>query len=124
MLGFDEEFHKYFNVARELDWKGLDLWVYGGIVSGWHTNDIDATIIGPLGSHGEVLMNSGPWDIYYQDKWPNWIPGDFPINQKVQRANGKWVYYKLPTKKINWRQKHGYIYQPAIQLIKNGVIQL
>jgi len=124
MLGFDSEFHKYFNVARELDWKGLDLWVYGGIVSGWHTDDIDATIIGPLGSHGEVLMNSGPWDICYQDKWPNWIPGDFPINQKVQRTNGEWVYYKLPTKKINWRQKNGYIYQPAIQLIKNGVIQL
>jgi hypothetical protein len=124
MLGFDQEFHKYFNVARELDWTGLDLWVYGGIVSGWRTDDIDATIIGPVGLHGALLKASGPWDICYQAEWPNWSPGDPQIKQRVQRTDGTWVYYKLPTPKINWRQKHGYIYKPAIQLIKNGVIQL
>ena len=124
MIGFDQEFHKYFNVARELDWKGLDLWVYGGIVNGWPTKDIDATIIGEVGLHGALLEASGPWDICYQAQWPNWSLGDPELQQLVQRTDGEWLHYKIPTAKMNWRQKNGYIYQPAVQIIKNGVIQL
>ena len=124
MLGFDKEFIEHFNKIRGLDWKGLDLWIFGGIVSNWETKDIDTLIIGESIPEGflSIITDLGPWDICYTND-PNsiWYPGDPPIKFKAYTVRDKWIYYNLPSKKQKLRFKYGVQYGKPIQLIKNGV---
>ena len=126
MLGFDKEFLEYFDKIRGLDWTGLDLWVFGGIVSHWNTKDIDSIIIGDKMPEGflKSIINLGPWDISYtKDTSILWKPGDQPVKVKVLTPQDKWIYYKIPTRKHRMRLKYGVQYGKPIQLINNGVIQ-
>jgi len=127
MLGFDKEFLEYFDKIRGLDWTGLDLWVFGGIVSNWETEDIDSIIIGDRITEGflKSIADLGPWDISYTNEMVKpWFPGDQPVKVKVLTPQNKWIYYKIPTRKHKLRLKHGVQYGKPIQLIRNGIVQL
>ena len=127
MKGFDIEFITYFNRIRGLDWTGLDLWVFGGIVSGWDTKDIDTLIIGESIPKGMLkqIQELGPWDICYtKDTGILWKPGDRPVKIKVLTPQDRWIYYKIPTNKHKLRLKHGIRYSKPFQLIKQGIVQL
>ena len=126
MLGLDKEFLVYFDKIRGLDWTGLDLWIFGGIVSHWNTKDIDSIIIGDKMPEGflKSIINLGPWDITYtQDPNSIWFPGDQPIKFKAYTVQDKWIYINLPSKKQKLRFQYGVKYGKPIQLINNGVIQ-
>jgi len=124
MVGFDREFIEYFDKIRGLDWQGLDLWIFGGVVSNWETKDIDIRIIGDTLPKGflKSIKELGPWDVTYtSDLNSIWFPGDPPIKFKAYTIRDKWIYYNLPSKKQKLRFKYGVQYGKPIQLIKNGV---
>tara|TARA_R110000803_G_scaffold192745_1_gene255644 strand:+ start:83 stop:469 length:387 start_codon:yes stop_codon:yes gene_type:complete len=126
MVGLNKEFKEYFDKIRDLDWTGLDLWVYGGIVSHWETKDIDAIIIGDTIPHGflKSIEDLGPWEIYYTNQVEKpWFPGDNPIKLRVLSARDNWLYYKLPTATQKNRLKAGFRYGDPVKLIDQGVIQ-
>ena len=130
MIGFDEQFRAYYEEALKLDWTGLDLWVFGGIVSGWETADIDSMI------HGEAdeariakliqdLRKIGPWSTWYGGE----IYHGRYDNKKVQLRAGyahytepkiEWKWTKWPTTKLYMVLKSGKQYGAPIQLIQNG----
>jgi len=123
MIGFDKEFLQHFNKIRGLDWTGLDLWVFGGIVSNWNTKDIDIRVIGESIPEGflKSIVDLGPWDpTYTNEKDSIWFPGQRPIKIRVYTLQDKWIYCKLPSRKQKQRFKHGVKYGKPIQLIKNG----
>ena len=127
MLGFDKEFIEHFNKIRGLDWKGLDLWIFGGIVSNWETKDIDIRIIGDTLPKGflKSIKELGPWDVTYtSDLNSIWFPGDNPIKLTVYTSRDNWIYYKIPTPKHRNRLKHGIQYGNPIKLIDQGIVQL
>ena len=126
MIGFDQEFMEHFNKIRGLDWTGLDLWVFGGIVSNWNTKDIDSIIIGDRIPEGflKSIADLGPWDITYTNQVDKpWFPGDNPIKLTVYTSRDNWTYYKIPTPKHRNRLKAGYHYGNPVKLIDQGVIQ-
>ena len=126
MIGFDQEFMEHFDKIRDLDWRGLDLWVVGGIVSNWKTKDIDSIIIGDTIPEGflKSIKDLGPWDITYTND-PNsiWFPGDVPIKFKKYSMFNGWIYSSLPSVKQKNRLKQGIQYGNPIKLIDQGVIQ-
>lgn len=126
MIGFDKEFMEHFNKIRGLDWTGLDLWVFGGIVSNWNTKDIDSIIIGDRIPEGflKSIYKLGPWDITYTNEVDKpWFPGDNPIKLRVYTARDNCIYYKIPTPKHKNRLKAGFKYGNPVKLIDQGVIQ-
>ena len=126
MLGFDKEFLEHFNKIRGLDWTGLDLWIFGGIVSNWETQDIDIIIIGDWIPEGflKSIKELGPWDLTYtQDRNSIWYPGMRPIRFKAYTLQDKWIWHTVPTKKHKLRLKHGVKYGKPVKLIDKGVIQ-
>tara|TARA_R110000782_G_scaffold5424_2_gene18724 strand:+ start:127 stop:525 length:399 start_codon:yes stop_codon:yes gene_type:complete len=126
VIGFDKEFMEHFDKIRGLDWKGLDLWVFGGIVSNWKTKDIDSIIIGDRIPEGflKQIYNLGPWDITYtNEKNSIWFPGDNPIKFKLHTMFRGIQYCKLPSIKQKNRFKQGFKYGKPVKLIDQGVIQ-
>lgn len=126
MIGFDTEFREYFDKIRDLDWRGLDLWVFGGIVSNWKTKDIDSIIIGDTIPEGllKSIEDLGPWEVYYTNEIEKpWYTGDNPVKLRVYSARDNWIYYKLPTPKQKNRFKAGIKYGKPVKLIDQGVIQ-
>ena len=124
MVGLNKEFKEYFDKIRDLDWTGLDLWVFGGIVSNWKTKDIDSIIFGDTLPDGflKSIEDLGPWEVYYTKEVDRpWFPGDNPIKIRVYSARDNWIYYSIPTPKQKNRFKQGIRYEDPIQLIKNGV---
>ena len=126
VIGFDTEFREYFDKIRDLDWRGLDLWVFGGIVSNWKTKDIDSIIIGDTIPEGflKSIEDLGPWEVYYTNEIEKpWYTGDNPVKLRVYSARDNWIYYKLPTPKQKNRFKAGIKYGKPVKLIDKGVIQ-
>ena len=42
----DPLFLEWLDRIKEIDFMGYELWIYGGILEGWETYDIDGTILG------------------------------------------------------------------------------
>lgn len=130
----DPQFRTYYNEMLQLDWTGLDVWVVGGIVSGWDTSDIDTII---LGDRPEAEINAlmlqlkqldGPWSPFYAKNdravtWNRYSKTRTLI--KVYLANPssdtlREQTYKFPTQKNHLRMKKGIYVGEPVQLIQNG----
>lgn len=93
---------------------GYELWIYGGIIEGWETNDIDGSIIGPynpshinwmLDNIARVTLEEGLFpDIKYSIDgklftWSDWERTREPVTCK-------YAYYRpnmvLNGKSIEW----------------------
>ena len=133
MIGFDEQFREYYTEALKLDWTGLDLWVVGGIVSGWETQDIDCVIMGdrPESEINQLMLQlkqCGPFSPYYTRDmravtYDRTSRTRLFITTYVANTRGdnlRSLVFKMPTTKNLVRRKRGIYIGEPIQLIQNG----
>lgn len=86
--GTDDPLFKTWSYAVEQVLEGYELWIYGGVLEGWETADIDASLIGPqdaekinrvLDNIVRISFNLGIFpDVKYAFygnlfKWSNWV---------------------------------------------------
>ena len=72
MLGINDKlFQKYIKNLLELDWSNYRLYIVGGILEGWNTNDIDIFIESKYKNNLELFYlmarasQLGPFDFWY-----------------------------------------------------------
>lgn len=129
----DAEFKSYLEEVTKLDWSGLDLTLFGGIVSDWETKDIDCRIMGEYDEErlaGLMLemKRLGPWSPYYTND--SSIINDFETPRKIliafpdstSRTNTKltWKWFKFPHTKWLIRKRKGILNGEPIMVIQNG----
>ena len=126
----DPKFRAYYTEALRLDWTGLDLWVFGGIVSDWETADIDSMILGEadearIAKLIQDLRKIGPWSTWYGGEIFHHRNNFQKVKIKVGYADYvepkiEWKWDKWPSTKMFMRIKKGQRYGKPVQLIQNG----
>ena len=130
MILGDKEYKQHITKLVQLDWTGFDVVLFGGIVSGWETRDIDLLIWG----HDEKkaiknmtsLMRAGQFDVYFtkQSYMMDWHPDkervDFNCVKLDYRGNPTWNSWHVPFDKQAIRMQQGIQYGENIKIIQNG----
>ena len=129
MLG-DVEYKEHIDYLMQLDWTGFDVVLFGGIVSGWQTKDVDLLIWGydekKAIENMTALMQFGHFDPYYtkQSYMMDWHPTkdrvDFNCVKVDFRGNPTWNRWWVPFDKQVVRMQSGVQYGENIKLIQNG----
>lgn len=127
----DIQFREHYTELLKLDWSGLDLWVVGGIVSDWETQDIDCIVFGERDLERlNTLFNQldSVWSIFYTED-PRAITMDrysksaTLIKCYSRNKNGNTLIervFKFPMTKNLMRMKRGMYHGEPVQLIQNG----
>lgn len=128
----DPNFVKYINKIKKINWLHYKLYIVGGILEGWETQDIDICVTGKITKELPLLLNEakflGPFDMYWVDKLIKTNDGGFRIykfaksydrgHPKNNQRKGKWK------NNLFWQEfknaKKNKIYKKNPLLIYNG----
>ena len=124
MILGSKEFWNHVEGIMALDWSGMDLILYGGIVSGWETKDLDAVIFGDKQKALDLIpqmMKLARWDVYWttDERARAWHPTNEPITLTIARYRYE-GQIEIPTEKQQRRLGLGIEYGHNIPVIQNG----
>ena len=142
MIGIkDPLFLDLIKKLKDINWDGFKLYLVGGMLEGWETNDIDICIqgkinTGQLSSSMEAARKLGPFDLYYVNVLKSMHTGPYSIRfaksydrlgPRATPRQGEWVDGLFWQELHFPMQKHidkGRVYTKPPLLIHDGTLEL
>ena len=101
----EDDIESYIKKLKLINWKGLKLWLVGGVLEGWETRDIDICLTGDridsiVFDGMQKAREIGPFDMYYPEKV--YTPSQMPFvtrfaksydrgHKNARQRPGEWV---------------------------------